>query len=455
MQDVARAKHLLKDNDITWVYGQFVDLLGHLRSFSMPASTYFDDEIWKDGIGFDGSSVKGFATVDRSDMIALPDSNTMLLLPWFYNGNQARVVMDIREVKRDEPFSGDPRYIARKATELVSNMGYDTLCIAPEFEFHIFSPSQVLQDRNNLTLQPTALDPTQAGGYFAPPQNDSLEPFRTRLSNALIASSIKVKYHHHEGGTWQHEVEIFPLANAIQAADVAILFKFIAQALGAANDLFVTFMPKPIQAEPGSGMHVHLELFKENISIFYDPDDAHQLSQTARYFIGGILDHAAAMTAITNPTVNSYKRLVPHYEAPIHIVWGAYNRSSLVRIPNQAGKDRSIDIEVRHPDPSANPYLAFSTIIHAGMDGIKKQLDPGDAIEKNIYSMASQELKAHNIRTLPRTLQEAIEALKSDQVIQDSLGRHAVQAFVEFKEREWYDFLGYVSSWDYRHNFSV
>lgn len=455
MQNVELAKRILKENNVKWIHGQFVDLLGHLRSFSMPASTYFEDDIWKNGVGFDGSSVKGFASVDHSDMIAIPDPTTMLPLPWLYDGDRARVMMDVFDVRSRNPFAGDPRNIARIASEQVAGLGYDALHVAPEFEFHIFRQSQVLHDRAHLSLQPLAFDPIQAGGYFASPPADSMEPFRTRLSNALIASGINVKYHHHEGGTWQHEVEIAPQKNAVIASDVTILFKFMAQTLGAANDFLITFMPKPVPAEAGNGMHVHLELFKDGASVFYDADEDHQLSQTARYFIGGILDHAPAMTAVTNPTVNSYKRLVPHYEAPIHIVWATHNRSSLVRIPSQTGNGHTMDIEIRHPDPSANPYLAFAVIIQAGIDGIKKQQEPGDSIEKNIYAMDYQELANYHIRTLPRNLKEALEALQSDQVIQDVLGPHVLQAFIDIKNREWTDFLMDVSSWDYRHYFSV
>jgi glutamine synthetase len=214
-------------------------------------------------------------------------------------------------------------------------------------------------------------------------------------------------------------------------------------------------MPKPVPTDAGNGMHVHMELFNANASVFYDKDDPHLLSQVARYFIGGILEHAKGMTAVTNPTTNSYKRLVPHYEAPINIAWAVHNRSALVRIPNKAGKNNAIDIEARHPDPSANPYLTFAVLIHAGMDGIKKKIDPGDPIEKNIYGMNKKEMNKYKIQRLPRTLHEAIEDLESDAIIQRALGSHAADAFVEIKEQEWSEFLSQVSTWDYRKYFNV
>ena len=221
------------------------------------------------------------------------------------------------------------------------------------------------------------------------------------------------------------------------------------------SDLLITFMPKPLPTDAGNGMHVHMELFKKNKSVFYDKDDPYFLSQTARYFIGGILDHAKGMTAVTNPTTNSYKRLVPHYEAPINIAWAFYNRSSLIRIPNRAGTTDSINVEARHPDPSANPYVTFAVLIHAGIDGIKKKIDPGDPVEKNIYAMEKRELKKFNIQRLPRTLHEALDEFETDTVIQQALGSHAAQAFMDIKLQEWREFLSQVSTWDYRKYFNV
>ncbi|MGC9554186.1 MAG: type I glutamate--ammonia ligase [Thermoplasmatota archaeon] len=455
MQDVERAQRLLKDNDIEWVQGHFVDLMGYLRTFSMPAAPYFESAIWKEGMGFDGSSVKGFATVESSDMVIVPDPATLLPLSWLEDGRRARVVMDVFDVASRQHFEGDPRHIARRAAHQVRDMGFDALHLAPEFEFNVFEQERWPRDAAQPDLHPGVLDPVQSGGYFAPLPFDHMEPFRNHLSEALMASGIDVKYHHHEGGTWQHEVEIRPLADAVQAADVTVLFKFMARTLGSLYDLLVSFMPKPVPNEAGSGMHVHLEMFRGGRCAFYDPDEKHHLSQTARYFIGGILEHAPAMTALTNPTVNSYKRLVPHHEAPIHIAWGAYNRSSLVRIPVQAGKNSSLDVEVRHPDPSANPYLAFAAIVHAGLDGIRQKREPGPAVEHNVYAMDDRQLREHGIGMLPRTLGEALEALHSDQVVQDALGPVAVQAFLDLKRREWQDFLTHVSPWDYRRYFTI
>ena len=466
-KDVEKAKKILREKDIKWVQGHFVDIIGNLRVFSMPAKTYLEEGIWKEGIGFDGSSVKGFVTVEHSDMIALPDAQTMLPLPWLYEGDVARVVMDILNVDDYDYFPGDPRHIARRAMQLIKSMGYDKIELSPELEFYAFKKSMLPEsDENELKMLMHGEEPIPKGkhpvlgikekeGYFAASPIDSAESFRNMLSEALISSGMDVKYHHHEGGAWQQEIEIKSLPDPVKAGDASIFFKFLAKIMGSMKNLLITFMPKPLPTDAGNGMHVHMELFKNKKSAFFDENDKYMLSQTARYFIGGILEHAKGMTAVTNPTTNSYKRLVPYFEAPINIAWAVYNRSALVRIPNKAGKNNSIDIEARHPDPSANPYLTFAVLIHAGMDGIKKKIDPGDPIEKNIYAMSKKELKKYNIERLPRTLHEAIEELENDEVIQRALGKHASQAFMDIKEEEWNEFLAQISTWDYKKYFNV
>ena len=464
---INKVKEILRENEnIKWIQGHFVDIVGGLRVFSIPAKTYLQDMIWREGIGFDGSSVKGFAKVERSDMIALPDAKTFLPLPWLYNGEVARIIMDIVDVDNYQYFSGDPRHIARRASELVRDTGYDRIELSPELEFYAFDEF-ILSDKDeelDTFLQgeesiPKARHPVlgikSKEGYFAPLPIDSTESFRNMLSEALISSGIDVKYHHHEGGSWQQEIEIKALHDAVEAGDASVFFKFLAKTIGSMRNLLITFMPKPLPTDAGNGMHVHIELFKNEESVFFDEDDKYKLSQVARYFIGGILEHAKGMTAITNPTTNSYKRLVPYFEAPINIAWAVYNRSALVRIPNRAGKDNSIDIEVRHPDPSANPYLTFAVIIHAGIDGIKKKIDPGDPVERDIYSMDKRELREYNITRLPRTLHEAIEEMESDEVIKRALGTHASEAFIDIKNGEWKEFLAHVSTWDYKKYFNV
>ncbi|MEA2053574.1 MAG: type I glutamate--ammonia ligase [Candidatus Thermoplasmatota archaeon] len=464
---VEETKKILEKGKIKWVQSHFVDIIGNLRVFSMPAKTYLEDAIWKEGIGFDGSSVKGFVTVERSDMIALPDAETMVALPWLYEGDRARIVMDILDVDTYEYFPGDPRHIARRAMQLVKKMGYEKIWLSPELEFYAFKKSNLSEGgESELATLVQGEEPIPKGkhpvlgikekeGYFASPPIDSAESFRNMLSEALISSGTDVKYHHHEGGAWQQEIEIKSLPDAVKAGDASVFFKYLAKIMGSMKNLLVTFMPKPVSTDAGNGMHVHMELFKNKKSVFFDGNDKYMLSQTARYFIGGILEHARGMTAITNPTTNSYKRLIPNFEAPINVAWAVYNRSALVRIPNKAGKNNSIDIEARHPDPSANPYLTFSVLIHAGMDGIKKKIDPGNPVEKNIYRMDKKEMKNYNIRRLPITLHEAIEELKSDEVIQRALGKHASQAFIDIKEEEWNEFLSQLSTWDYKKYFNV
>ncbi|MFO8132717.1 MAG: type I glutamate--ammonia ligase [Thermoplasmatota archaeon] len=446
---VSEAQQLLREHDIRWVQGHFVDLLGVLRSMSMPVQRYLADEIWEQGVGFDGSSVHGFSRVEQSDMVAVPDPATMQPLPWLYGGDRARVVMDIATVDSREPFSGDPRHVARRAEQLVRDSGYDAVEMSPEFEFHAFPAGDDGEPSRGMYA------PDEMEGYFAPVPFDDLEPFRNHLCEALEAADVPVKYHHHEGGTWQHEIEIHPLQGPISAGDTAVFFKFLARALGAMQNLHVTFMPKPVEGDAGSGMHVHMELIRDNASAFYDPDDDHCLSQEARYFVGGLLDHAAALTAITDPTVNSYKRLVPHYEAPIHVAWGGYNRSSLVRIPHHTGKQGCMDIEVRHPDASCNPYLAFAVLVHAGMDGIHSKTEPGPAVDENIYAMDEAELRRHGVARLPATLREALDAMQSDDIVKRALGEHAFEAFLDIKQRECDEYAKHVTPWERDRYFSV
>lgn len=443
--EVAAAQELLRDNDIRWVQGQFVDLLGVVRSLSMPVQRYLEDDLWEQGVGFDGSSVHGFSQVEQSDMVAVPDPATLQPMPWLYGGDRARVVMNIATVDTHEPFRGDPRHIARRAGQRAHESGYDGVELSPEFEFHAFAAASTENDEGPSR---GLFDPGEMEGYFAAVPFDGLEPFRNRLCDALQAAAIPVAYHHHEGGTWQHEVEVDPLQGPVAAGDTTVFFKFMARALAAMQNLHVTFMPKPVQGDAGSGMHVHMELIRGGASAFYDPDDEHCLSQDARYFIGGILDHAPGLTAVTNPTVNSYKRLVPHYEAPIHVAWGSYNRSSLVRIPNHADGHQTMDIEVRHPDPSANPYLAVAALIHAGLDGIQRKREPGPAVDDNIYALDEAELKRRGIARLPATLRDALEAMQSDDVVREALGDHAYHAFLELKQKECDAYGAYVTQWE-------
>ncbi len=464
---VAKAQKLLQGGQVKWVQGHFVDILGNLQVFSIPIKTYLDDIIWEEGVGFDGSSIKGFVSVEHSDMIARPDPQTVIPLPWLFEGDRARVVMDVLSVSSQKYFPGDPRHIARRSFNLIKTMGYDHIQLSPELEFYAFKYSSIPQSTHTeLSMLLQGEEPIPKGkhpvlglkekeGYFASPPIDSAEFFRNQLSEALMSAGWPVKYHHHEGGAWQQEIEIQRIPDPVKTGDASIFFKFLAKIMGSMNDLLITFMPKPLPTDAGNGMHVHMELFNKKTSAFYDKDDPYRLSQTARYFIGGILDHAKGMTAVTNPTTNSYKRLVPHYEAPINIAWAIYNRSSLIRIPNRAGTTNSITVEARHPDPSANPYVTFAVLIHAGSDGIKKKIDPGDPVEKNIYAMDKRELKKFDIQRLPRTLHEALDEFETDTVIQQALGSHAAQAFMDIKLQEWREFLSQVSTWDYRKYFNV
>ncbi len=425
-------KKIIDTKDIRWIQTHFTDLMGGLRVLHIPAERFLKDDLLKKGLRFDGSSV-GFRKVEKSDMIALPDQDTFMLLP--HEKDEALIRADLYDIELN-PYRAGPRNILKRAVEKAKTQGYDSVMISPEMEFYVFDGSENQHAEIN-----------ENEGYFIPPPLDNAKNYRKKLSDVLMDSKYQVKYHHHETGKCQHEVEIKAL-NATDAADFCSYFKYLARDIAKSFNMEITFMPKPFSREAGSGMHAHIALYKKGKNTFSDENDPLGLSQTARYFIGGILEHSRGIAALANPTLNSYKRLIPHFEAPIYIAWAPHNRSSLIRI---AAK-KNVDVEVRNADPAANPYLFFAALIHAGLDGIKRKINY-EPVLRNIYEMTDEEIKKYGIKQLPTNLMEALEELKRDTVIMDAIGRDGADLFIENKTAEWHNYMSEVTDLDYKFYF--
>jgi glutamine synthetase len=422
----------IQAHHVRWIQVHFTDLMGGLRVFHIPTDRFFKDDILHKGSRFDGSSV-GFRKVERSDMIAVPDPDTFLLLP--HREGEALIRANLFDVDYN-PYRAGPRQILQRAADTAKSQGYDKVMISPEIEFYVF---------NHNESKNTEIKANQ--GYFVPPPLDNANDYRKKLSDVLMTCGYQVKYHHHESGKSQHEIEIKDL-DATPAADFCSFFKFVARDIAVPYNFDITFMPKPFSNEAGSGMHAHIALNNKGKNMFSDRNDPFGLNQTARYFIGGILDHSRGIAALANPTLNSYKRLIPHYEAPIYLAWAPHNRSSLIRIPSK----KNVDVEVRNPDPAANPYLLFAALIHAGLDGIKKKINY-EPITKNIYNMTEQEIKEHNIKRLPTNLMEALEEFKHDTVLMNAIGRDGAELFIDTKTQEWHHYMGEITDQDYKYYF--
>ncbi len=428
----SKIKELIDNKTIKWIQVHFTDLLGGLRVLHIPADRFLSDDILSKGINFDGSSV-GFRRVEKSDMIALPDQETFKLLP--YEKDEAMIRANLYDTKYDL-YRACPRNILKKAIEIAKKNGFDNVMISPEMEFSCFNKST--EEENNLK---------ESISYFAPPPLDNLKEFRKKLSDVLMESGYQVKYHHHEKGIYQHEIEVKELG-ALDAADFCSYFKFVAREIASSFNIDITFMPKPLSKEAGSGMHAHIALYNKGKNMFLDNSNQYNLSKTALYFIGGVLEHSRGMAAFANPTLNSYKRLIPHFEAPIYIAWDQYNRSSLIRIP----AIKNVDIEVRNADPATNPYLFFSALIYAGLDGIKKKISY-EPVSRNIYQMTDEEIKKFSIKQLPTNLMESLEELQKDTALINGIGKDAADLFIEKKINEWNRYMGEITDLDYRFYF--
>ncbi len=423
----------VKDQNVSYVRLQFSDIFGIMKGISIPVRQLekaLDGEMM-----FDGSSIDGFARIEESDMYLKPDFSTWAIFPWLLdNCTVARLICDVYN-SNGEPFHGDPRYILRRTIEKAESMGY-TMYVGPEAEFFLFK-----KDENEA---PT-LNTYDQGGYFDLTPVDKGEVARESMVNHLERMGFDVEASHHECAPGQHEID-FKYTDALHTADNVQTFKFIVRNEAQKNGLHATFMPKPIYGIAGSGMHVNQSLFKDGKNAFFAPEKEMQLSQDALYYIGGLMKYARPMAAITNPIVNSYKRLVPGYEAPIYIAWSPQNRSPLIRVPAKRGS--STRLEMRNPDPASNPYLVFAVMLAAGLDGIENKIVPPKPVDLNIYDLSYEQRATQGIASLPECLGEAIAELKASKFMQDVLGQHIYNRYIAAKEEEWQQYKQKVTQWE-------
>jgi glutamine synthetase len=428
----------VREDNVKYISLQFTDVTGAVKSVDMPASRL--QSALEDGVWFDGSSVEGFARIQESDMRLVIDPATYAVLPWSpANLRRGRVFCDIFQPD-GEPFAGDPRGTLKRMLQKIEQRGW-TFNVGPEPEFFLFK-------RNGVdSIHPV---PHDIGGYFDFSASDEAERVRTELMDALISMGLEVEMGHHEVALGQHEID-FRFADALKTADNVLTLKYTVKAIAAQHDLVASFMPKPIFGINGSGMHCHQSLFDTaGNNLFFDPDEPLHLSKTAYGFIAGQLAHARAMAAIVAPTVNSYKRLVPGYEAPVYVGWAQINRSALIRIPRYTqGRDKSMRAELRFPDPSANPYLAFTAMLAAALEGIDGQLTPPEPLNNiNVYHLSPVERAALNIRELPGSLAEALRELENDTLLKDALGEATYEAFTRAKWAEVEESRMKVTDWE-------
>lgn len=431
---------LTKSNGIQIIKLWFVDILGNLKSLSLSHREF--EYAMNEGMGFDGSSVEGFARIYESDLVALPDLDTFQMFPPELTGAPiARFFCDIKNTE-GEQFEGDPRYILKKNLAAMKKAGFDAFMVGPELEYFYFKDNK----------HPETLD---FGGYFDTIPLDSCYAVRRQTMLMLEKLGIHVEYSHHEVAPSQHEIDL-RYDEAMKMADQVITYKTVVKQIAAANGMYATFMPKPLAGINGSGMHVHQSLFAKGENKFFDAKDPLFLSDVARHYIAGILAHVKEICAVTNQWVNSYKRLVPGYEAPSYIAWGRKNRSALVRIPQaKAGKPNATRIECRFPDPACNPYLAFAVMLGAGLDGIAQKLPVPEMTEENIFHMTPQERARRGIGTLPAYLYEAINETRHSQLVQNVLGKHTFEKFIANKDIEWDQYRTHVSSYELEKYLSV
>ncbi|WP_175989116.1 type I glutamate--ammonia ligase [Bacillus sp. Marseille-Q1617] len=430
-EDVIR---LANEEGVKFIRLQFTDILGTIKNVEIPFSQL--EKALDNKMMFDGSSIEGFVRIEESDMYLFPDLDTWLVFPWTAEkGKVARLICDIYNPD-GTPFEGDPRNNLKRVLKEMEELGFSDFNLGPEPEFFLF--------KLDVNGEPT-LELNDNGGYFDLAPTDLGENCRRDIALELEEMGFEIEASHHEVAPGQHEID-FKYASALRACDDIQTFKLVVKTIARKHGLHATFMPKPLFGVNGSGMHCNMSLFKDGKNAFFDEKGDLQLSDTARQFLAGTIKHATAFTAITNPTVNSYKRLVPGYEAPCYVAWSAQNRSPLIRIP--ASRGISTRVEVRSVDPAANPYLAMSVLLAAGLDGIKNNLEAPKPIDRNIYVMDKKEREEAGITDLPATLYAALEELKKDEVIIKSLGGHIFEHFVEAKEIEWDMFRTQVHPWE-------
>jgi glutamine synthetase len=424
---------LLRNQGVRFLRLQFSDISGIIKNVEVPQSQY--EKALDGDIMFDGSSIQGFVRVEESDMVLKPDYDTFALFPWGDPENRvARLICDVYTAE-GKPFEGDPRYVLKRHIDAAAKLGYQMMagCEAEFFLFHRSAEGQPTRDTHD------------AGGYFDLTPVDLGEVARRDIVNVLEMMGFEVEAAHHEVAQGQHEID-FRYNDALSTADDLSTFKFVVRNIALQHGLHATFMPKPVFGQNGSGMHTHQSLFQGSENAFHDPRAADQISKVMRWYVGGLLKHARAFCAVTNPLVNSYKRLVPGYEAPVNVAWSHHNRSPLVRIPARRGKGTRL--ELRMPDPSANPYLALAVQLAAGIDGIKSKITPPDPVDRNIWELSIRDRRKYKIAELPRDLGEAVDLMKRSGFMKTVLGEHVYDNFLAAKEQEWQEYIAQVHDWE-------
>lgn len=434
--DRNKIKHVLNivnKKDIKFIKLCFVDILGQLKSFSITKREL--EHALKDGMGFDGSSVEGFARIYESDLLLMPDPDTFSIMPASFDGSKSAIMFGDIITPEGEHYPGDTRYILKKNLEDMKKMGFTDFMVGPELEYFYFS-----NDKETTTLD--------NGGYFDTVPLDDSHDLRKETILILEELGIPAEYSHHEVAPSQHEIDL-RYCDALTMADRVILYKVVVKQVASLHNVYASFMPKPLNGVNGSGMHVHQSLFVKNNNAFFDKRDENFLSIYAKHFIAGILKYVREICVVTNQWVNSYKRLVPGFEAPVYIAWARRNRSALVRVPQvRLGREKSTRIEARFPDPACNPYLAFSVMLSAGLKGIKERLPIPKPVEADIYEMDEIERKAKKIETLPGSLIEALEAAQTSKLLKETLGEHVFEKFIENKQIEWDNYRTKVTDYE-------
>jgi glutamine synthetase len=434
--DPAARKDVLdqvKKQEVENVLFWFSDIEGHLKSFAITPAEM--EDALNDGMGFDGSSITGFNAIEESDMVAIPDPATFRLLP--ARPGEARVARMICDVVTPDgkPYEGDPRFVLRRALERMESMGFDTFNVGPELEYFLFESKH-----GTKTLD--------EGGYFAMTALDAATELRNETIRALEEVGIAIEYHHHEVAPSQHEIDM-RYASALDMADQTLTYRLIVKEVAAKNGVYATFMPKPLYGENGSGMHTHMSLFADGRNQFFAEDDAYHLSETGKQFIAGLLRHARELSAVFAQWVNSYKRLVPGFEAPVYVAWSQRNRSALIRIPlYKPGSEQATRAEIRCPDPACNPYLTFAALLHAGLEGIQQEYELPDPMETNLYHLTPEQRRERGIVSLPETLGEAIDEFAASKLMRRALGDHIFDNYITLKRQEWDEYRVQLTQWE-------
>jgi glutamine synthetase len=424
---------MAKEHDVKFVRLWFTDILGMLKSFAITVEEL--ETALDEGMGFDGSSIEGFARIDESDMVAMPDPDTFQLLPWRPQEHRAvaRMFCDVMR-PGGTPFEGDPRYVLKQALKRAADMGY-TYYVGPELEYFYFKGADNTEQLDH-------------GGYFDLIPLDMATDLRRETVLALEEIGIGVEYSHHEVAGSQHEIDM-RYTDAMTMADQVMTYRLVVKQIALNHGFYATFMPKPIFGINGSGMHVHQSLFRGEKNAFFDTKDSYHLSKEAKSYIAGLLKYAPEITAVTNQWVNSYKRLVPGYEAPVYLSWARRNRSDLIRVPEyRPGREKATRIEFRSPDPACNPYLAFAAMLTAGLEGIEQGLEPPAPVEENVYEMTEEQRQKRGISTLPPSLVEAIMLAEKSEIVRKALGEHVFNAFIQNKKIEWNQYKAQVTEYE-------